>query len=128
MDSVTGYPTTSIGSPLDLRIRREARKSKAFLQSAKMSRFDFERTKDSDPMATTVVENKIVTPSRSEAENVQDLANWLNSMATFNSCGRTIEQLEGIKVRILPSAVSKEAERFDPMSVVDDEFYTYKGN
>lgn len=121
---MTVYPMSSIGSPLDLRIRREARKSKAFLQSAKLSRFDFERNKDSDPMATIVVEN---TPSKSEAENVQDLSSWLKSMASFNSCGRTIEQLEGIKVGVLPSCVSKEAERFDPMSVVDDEFYTYKG-
>ena len=123
MGSVTVASMRSVGSPLDLRIRREARKSRALLRSAKISLFDTEQNQDIEPMPT-----KEMNPEpKSEEENIQDLANWLKCMASFDSFGRSIEQVIGIKVGVLPSAVSKNAERFDQMNVVDDEFYTYTG-
>ena len=124
MGSVTVSPMRSIGSPLDLRIKREARKSKAFLHSATVSRFDSEKDKGTEQMS---LKNDNITALKSEAENVEDLSNWLKNMTNIDTCGRTVEQVEGIKVGVLPSSVSKDAERFDQMSVVDDEFYTYTG-
>jgi len=123
MGSVTVASMRSVGSPLDLRIRREARKSRALLRSAKISLFDTEQNQDIEPMPT----KEMIPEPKSEEENIQDLANWLKCMASFESFGRSIEQVIGIKVGVLPSAVSKNAERFDQMSVVDDEFYTYTG-
>ena len=124
MGSVTVSPMRSIGSPLDLRIKREARKSKAFLHSATVSRFDSEKDKGTEQMS---LKNDNITALKSEAENVEDLSDWLKNMTNIDTCGRTVEQVEGIKVGVLPSSVSKDAERFDQMSVVDDEFYTYTG-
>ena len=124
MGSVTVSPMRSIGSPLDLRIKREARKSKAFLHSATVSRFDSEKDKGTEQMS---LKNDNITALKSEAENVEDLSDWLKNMTNIDTCGRTVEQVEGIKVGVLPSSVSKDAERFDQMSVVDDELYTYTG-
>jgi len=127
MGSVTVCPFSSIVSPLDLRIRREARKSKAFLQSATSTLFDSERYKGSEEIMTIPVETEKVAAKKSVGENIHDIDNWLKSLSSFDTCGRTIEQIEGIKVGVLPSLVSKEVEKFDPMTAVDDEFYTYTG-
>jgi len=125
--SLTAYPTGSVGSPLDLRIRREARKSRALLQSAKCSILEMNKSKDSEQIDTMTDIPKVVVHKKTTPENVEDLDNWLKSMSSLNACGRSVEQIEGIKVGPLPSVVSKQAERFDPMSVVDEEYYTYTG-
>eukprot|EP00092_Neocalanus_flemingeri_P001183 GFUD01001260.1.p1 GENE.GFUD01001260.1~~GFUD01001260.1.p1 ORF type:complete len:494 (+),score=107.84 GFUD01001260.1:94-1575(+) len=127
MGTVTVLTLSSIGSPLDLRIRREARKSKAFLQSARSLCVHSDKLNQSGEMNRTLVKSEMAVVKKSAEENVEDLSIWLKSLSSFDSCGRTIEQLEGIRVGALPSSVSKEAERFDPMTDVDDEFYTYTG-
>ena len=124
MGSVTVCSISSIGSPLDLRIRREARKSKALLDTTTVLRFDSERERETEEKSNTI---KTVPVMKSEAENVEDLSSWLKTMTHIDTCGRTIEQVEGIQIGVLPSTVSKNAERFDQMNVMDDEFYTYTG-
>ena len=97
------------------------------MQSATSTLFDSERYKGSEEIMTIPVETEKVAAKKSVGENIHDIDNWLKSLSSFDTCGRTIEQIEGIKVGVLPSLVSKEVEKFDPMTAVDDEFYTYTG-
>ena len=119
--------TCPVGSALDLKIRREKRKMNAFLKTLKSSSVDAGRPCSVVEGDTSQMKTIVHAQTKSDKEHAQDIANWLKCLASFDSCGRTIEQIEGIKIGALPSTVAKDAERFDPMSVLDDEFYTYTG-
>ena len=92
MVSVTLTPTV-VGSALDLKLRREARRNKAFLMSARGglqpemgSRGEVKKETEEKP-AVEKSETKTVD------EVVSDLKIWLQDMSTFECQGLGVKQV-----------------------------------
>ena len=110
--SVMLYPgSTRVGSVLDIRMRRDARKSRAVLLA---------KTAQQPEMAPSKCEQapKEVT-TRSTEESRKELADWLRTMKSFilgtDPTNALVEK--SLKLGSLPSLVSSSVAGFDPMEV-----------
>lgn len=115
------FPGSGLGSPLDVRMRRESRRSRALLttRSAALARQE----------VTHVKETAVAPPRPALVEGTQacseDLAAWLAAMHSFVLAPGKV--LESLHLGVLQSDVTKYAVPFDPMEVLDDDFYSYVG-
>ena len=114
--SVMSYPgSTRVGSVLDIRMRREARKSRAVLLA---------KTGQQPEMAPSNQTLKCQQASkeastRSTEESRKELADWLRTMKSFvlgtDPTNALVEK--SLRLGSLPSSVSSSAAGFDPMEV-----------
>ena len=138
--SVMAYPgSTRVGSALDIRMRREARRSRAVLQVKTGHQPEMD-----PPVQTSKGQQIPKEASRSTEESKKELAGWLRTMKSFvlgtDPTNALVEK--ALKLGTLPSSVSSSAAVFDPMEVelsstkqmllfllkvLDDEFFTYSG-
>ena len=115
--SVMSYPGSSrVGSLLDVRMRREARRSRAVLL-AKTG-----HQPEMDPSSNQTLKCRQApkeAPTRSTEENRKELADWLRTMKSFvlgtDPTNALVEK--SLKLGTLPSSVSSSAAVFDPMEV-----------
>ena len=121
-----------MGSVLEARLRRETRKSRLLIKNARQSLAGYNNSQ------LTLSEDQIMTaPSvsvspeekeRSQPSHVRarlnpedEMSAWLGKQAEFEP------RYFLAKFGVLESKVSKFAEKFDPISALDDEFYEYTG-
>ena len=114
--SVMSYPgSTRVGSVLDIRMRREARRSRAVLQAKTTemapSNSNSETSKCHKPVAKDVC--------RTSEESKADLTSWLRTMKSFVLGSDPTNALveKSLKLGTLPSLVSPSAAVLDPMEV-----------
>ena len=103
--------STRVGSVLDIRMRREARRSRAVLLA---------KTAQQPEMAPSKCQQAPKEVStRSTEETRKDLADWLRTMKSFvlgtDPTNALVEK--SLKLGSLPSSVSSSAAGFDPMEV-----------
>ena len=136
----------NVSSVLDARLRRESRRSRMVINNARLNLEDYNKQQKSsaDKVVERIQTNMkpvILEQKQTDFENVrvfffsgiiifniwpcvkpsEEISAWLQSLNNFDQ--RYIPR----KVGILESNVSKEAVKFDPISGLDDEFYTYTG-
>ena len=116
--SVMSYPgSTRVGSVLDIRMRREARKSRAVLL-AKTAHQQPEIIPSNAQTSNCQQAAKEVSDKSSE-ESVKELTDWLRTMKCFvlgtDPTNARVEK--SLKLGSLPSSVSSSATKFDPMEV-----------
>ena len=109
------YPGSSrVGSLLDVRMRREARRSRAVL----LAKTGHQPEMDSNQTLKCRQAPK-EAPTRSTEENRKELADWLRTMKSFvlgtDPTNALVEK--SLKLGTLPSSVSSSAAVFDPMEV-----------
>ena len=114
--SVMSYPgSTRVGSVLDIRMRREARRSRAVLQAKTTemapSKPNSETSRCQKPVAKEVC--------RTGEESKADLTGWLRTMKSFVLGSDPTNALveKSLKLGTLPSLVSPSAAVLDPMEV-----------
>ena len=121
MGSVT---TLSSGSSLlEARLRRESRKSRILIRNARQNLDDYNQQKHTEDTNSKVP--KIMTKTEEKNDSTsnpsEEISSWLETQREFvMRCYRT-------KFGVLESNVSKFADKFDPISSLDDEFYEYTG-
>lgn len=118
MATALAFPGSGLGSALDIRMRREARRRSNLLQTKTM------------PMDTAIPP---VIPAPEEMRTVEewreDLTAWLAAMRCFTLGSDPTTRLaeKALKLGTLPSSVAPTAKVLDPMEVLDDDFYEHKG-
>ena len=111
--SVMSYPgSTRVGSVLDIRMRREARKSRAVLlaKTAQQPEMTPSNTQTSNcQQAAKEVSNK------SSEESIKELTDWLRTMKCFvlGSDPTNARVEKSLKLGSLPSSVSSSATKCD---------------
>ena len=131
-----------MGSVLEARLRRETRKSRLLIKNARQSLAGYntqQKTLEQEEQNSKVA--KIMTASsaseetdKSEPSDVRtsvsvsvsvspadEMSVWLKKQGEFE------QRYFRTKFGVLESNVSKFAEKFDPISALDDEFYEYTG-
>ena len=126
-----------MGSVLEARLRRETRKSRLLIKNARQSLAGYDEQKLAEQQNYKVA--KIMTAGTASEQNdksepgadsdasdanlspADEISGWLKQQGEFEPryC-RT-------KLGVLESKVSKFAEKFDPISALDDEFFEYSG-
>ena len=116
---------------LEARLRRETRKSRLLIKNARQSLAGYNQQK----LVAEEEQNSIMTaPSASEENDKSkpsdvrasvsprdEMSGWLAKQGEFE------QRYYRTKFGVLESNVSKFAEKFDPISALDDEFYEYTG-
>ena len=110
--SVMSYPgSTRVGSVLDIRMRREARKSRSALLAKTAQQPEM------SPSKCQQAPKEVST--RSTEESRKELADWLRTMKNFilgtDPTNALVEK--SLKLGSLPSLVSSSVAGFDPMEV-----------
>jgi len=124
--SVMSYPgSTRVGSVLDIRMRREARRSRAVLQAKNTEMVPSNPNTETSRCKKPVAKEACRTSEESKA----DLTGWLRTMKSFVLGSDPTNALveKSLKLGTLPSLVSPSAAVLDPMEVLDDEFFTHSG-
>ena len=137
----------NVSSVLDARLRRESRRSRMVINNARLNLEDYNKQQKSsaDKVVERIQTNMkpvILEQKQTDFDNVRvssfsqgiiianicplvqpsdEISAWLRSLNNFDQ--RYIPS----KVGVLESNVSKQAVKFDPISSLDDEFYTYTG-
>ena len=120
---------------LEARLRRETRKSRLLIKNARQSLAGYSQQKLAEEEQQDSKVAKIMTaPSSSEENDKSDpsdvsvsvspedeMSCWLKKQREFE------QRYFRAKFGVLESNVSKFAEKFDPISALDDEFFEYTG-
>ena len=117
--SVMSYPgSTRVGSVLDIRMRREARKSRAILL-AKTTQQPEMASSNQNVQTRQCEQASKEASARSTEESRRELADWLRTMKSFvlgtDPTNALVEK--SLRLGSLPSSVSSSAAVFDPMEV-----------
>ena len=114
--SVMSYPgSTRVGSVLDIRMRREARRSRAVLQAKNTEMVPSNPNTETSRCKKPVAKEACRTSEESKA----DLTGWLRTMKSFVLGSDPTNALveKSLKLGTLPSLVSPSAAVLDPMEV-----------
>lgn len=118
--SVMSYPGSSrVGSLLDVRMRREARRSRAVLLAKTGQQPQMDPTSNQSVQTSKSQQAPKEAPTRSTEESRKELADWLRTMKSFVLGSDPTNALveKSLKLGTLPSSVSSSAAVFDPMEV-----------
>lgn len=114
--------TYNVSSVLDSRLRRETRRSRLLIKSAKLNLEDYHHQKEAVPSHQENVDMKSAPLKMASNSNPsEELSTWLDSLNTFH------QRYVSPTLTALQSNVSHATEKFDPIASVDDEFYEYTG-
>ena len=130
-------PRSTAGSVLDARVRKESRRSRQVIKSARMCLDDYRgQSKHTDQCSSENVTQEPGTSTSSlrvrstmmgliylilQFQPCEEISEWILSLNTFDQ--RYIPP----SLSCLSSNVSRGAAKFDPISSLDDEFYEYSG-
>ena len=129
-----------MGSVLEARLRRETRRSRLLIRNARQSLAGYNQQKLAEEQQDCQEASKArimrvaaASSESSESSNSSEGKNdvrlgpsdeiscWLKEQGEFEP------RYQRTKAGVLESKVSKFAEKFDPISALDDEFYEYTG-